>query len=185
MQFTAVMSAKPAPSSLHAARPACDPGAVVSHPELQRNRSLGRPPRFELQRDERGAWASRVVSLRVALKDSLVSAAKDPSRDPDARLESVGQADPALREGPVSRGRLTLIIVAVIVVLVWMWWALVGTHKDIANYNAGDGFAQGGAMNVRGPMANDTPASTSGCTRACFFRKSATVMSSFNFANLS
>lgn len=62
------------------------------------------------------------------MKDRPDSAAKDPSRDPDARLESVGQADPALREGPVSRGRFTFIIVAVIVVLVWMWWALVGTH---------------------------------------------------------
>jgi hypothetical protein len=62
------------------------------------------------------------------MKDRPNSAAKDPSRDPDARLKSVGQADPALREGPVSRGRLTFIVIAVIVVLVWMWWALVGTH---------------------------------------------------------
>jgi hypothetical protein len=62
------------------------------------------------------------------MKDRPDSAAKDPSRDPDARLESVGQADPALREGPVSRGRFTFIIVVVIVILVWMWWALVGTH---------------------------------------------------------
>ena len=62
------------------------------------------------------------------MKDRPDSAAKGPSRDPDARLESVGQADTALREGPVSRGRLTFIIIAVIVILVWMWWALVGTH---------------------------------------------------------
>jgi hypothetical protein len=57
------------------------------------------------------------------------SAAKDPSGDPDARLESVGQADPALREGAVSRSRLNFIAIAVIVVLVWMWWALLGRIK--------------------------------------------------------
>lgn len=66
------------------------------------------------------------------MKDRPDSAAKGTSPGPDARLESVGQADPALREGPVSRGRLTFIIIAVIVVLVWMWWALVGTHQDMA-----------------------------------------------------
>ena len=62
------------------------------------------------------------------MKDRPDSAAKGPSPGLDARLESVGQADPALREGPISRGRLTFLIFAVIVVLVWMWWALVGMH---------------------------------------------------------
>ena len=66
--------------------------------------------------------------MENVMKDRPDSAVKDPSRDPDARLESVGQADPDLREGPVSRGRLTFIVIAAIVVLVWMWWALVGTH---------------------------------------------------------
>jgi hypothetical protein len=66
--------------------------------------------------------------MENVMKDRPDSAANDPSRYPSAKLESVGQADPALREGPVSRGRLTFIIIAAIIVLVWMGLALVGTH---------------------------------------------------------
>jgi hypothetical protein len=66
--------------------------------------------------------------MENVMKDRPDSAANAPSRYPNAKLESVGQADPALREGPVSRGRLTFIIIAAIIVLVWMGLALVGTH---------------------------------------------------------
>jgi hypothetical protein len=62
------------------------------------------------------------------MKDRPASAAKDRSRDLDARLETVAQADPALREGPVSSGRLTFITIAVVVLLGCMGWALVGAH---------------------------------------------------------
>ena len=50
--------------------------------------------------------------------------AKSASQGPGARLETDLQADPGLREGPVSRGRLTFVVIALIVVLVWVGWAL-------------------------------------------------------------
>jgi hypothetical protein len=68
------------------------------------------------------------IATESVMNDRPGSAARDPSRDPDARLESVGQADPALREGPVSRGRLIFIMIGVSVVLVGMVCALAGTH---------------------------------------------------------
>lgn len=55
-------------------------------------------------------------------------AGKDASEDPDARLESDLQADPALREGPVPLDRRLLLVIGGIVILALVWWALVAAR---------------------------------------------------------
>ena len=54
--------------------------------------------------------------------------ARDRSKDPDVRLETDLQADTDLREGPVTRGHLILLVIAAIIVVLVVLWVVMGTR---------------------------------------------------------